>query len=127
MFLSKNKKKTKIRASNPSTLVLKVVKSLSMKVSATTISSYGVYAKIYGQWIVLKLSGLTITKSKSELNLKVQNLELLTLQISRNYFQAMIFSLNEIFLLYLVILCRSFCSYICRIHAKTGRGALPVL
>ena len=63
----------------------------------------------------------------SELNLKVQNLELLTSQISRNYFQAKIFSLNEIFLLYLVILCRSFCSYICRIHAKTGRGALPVL
>ena len=65
MFLSKNKKKTtKITASNLAMLVLKVVKSLSMKVFATTISSYGVYVNIYGQWNVLKLSGLTITKSK---------------------------------------------------------------
>ena len=65
MFLSKKKKKkTKITASNLAMLVLKVVKSLSMKVFATTISSYGVYVNIYGQWNVLKLSGLTITKSK---------------------------------------------------------------
>ena len=65
MFLSKNKKKkTKITASNLAMLVLKVVKSLSMKVFATTISSYGVYVNIYGQWNVLKLSALTFTKSK---------------------------------------------------------------
>ena len=66
-----------------------------MKVFATTISSYGVNAKLYGQRNGLKLSGLAMAKSKSELNLNVQFLELLISQICRNYFQAMIFSLNK--------------------------------
>ena len=66
-----------------------------MKVFAATVSSYGVNAKLYRQRKELKLSGLGITKSKSELNLKAQFLELLISQVCRNYFQAMIFSLNK--------------------------------
>ena len=73
-----------------------------MKVFAATVCSYGVNAKLYSQRKELKLSGLGITKSKSELNLKAQFLELLISQICRNYFQAMIFSLNKL-LLHLVI------------------------
>ena len=71
------------------------VKSLSIKVFAATISSYGVNAKLYGYGNGLKLSGLAMVKSKSELKLKRKFLELLTSQICRNYFQAMIFSLNK--------------------------------
>ena len=88
-------KKTKQRASILAVLELKVVNSLLMKVFVTIIVSYGVNAKIYGQRDVLKLSGLAMTKSKSELNLKIQFLELVTSRIRRNDFQAMIFSLNK--------------------------------
>ena len=116
-------RKAKLRASILAVLVLKVVKDLSLKVFATTIRSYGVNAKLCGQRNGLKLSRLAMIKSKSELNLKVQFLELLTSQICRNYFQATIFSLNKSTItsrhLY-----RSFCAYICRIYAKTGLGTL---
>ena len=88
-------KKTKQRASILAVLELKVVNSLLMKVFVNIIVSYGVNAKIYGQRNVLKLSGLAMTKSKSELNLKIQFLELVTSRIRRNDFQAMIFSLNK--------------------------------
>ena len=73
-----SKKPTKLKASILTVLVLKVVKSLSMKVFRTTITFYAVNAKLYGQRNGLKLSGLTMAKSKAELNLKVQFLELLT-------------------------------------------------
>ena len=56
---------------------------------------YGVNAKFYGQRNGLKLFRLAMAKSKSQLNLKVQFLKLLTSEIYRNYFQAMIFSLNK--------------------------------
>ena len=85
MVLSKEKKI--LRTSILEVLVMMVVKS--------TIISYGINAKLYGQRNGLKLSGLAVDKSKSELNLKVQLLELLISQICRNYFQAMIFSLNK--------------------------------
>ena len=93
MVLSKEKKI--LRTSILEVLVMKLVKSLSMKVFVATIISYGINAKLYGQRNGLKLSGLAVDKSKSELNLKVQLLELLISQICRNYFQAMIFSLNK--------------------------------
>ena len=76
-------------------LVLKVVMSLSIKAFLATISSYGVNANLYGQTTELKLSELAMAKSKSELNLKPQFLELLTSQIRINYFQAMTLSLNK--------------------------------
>ena len=62
-------RKTKLRASIIVVFVLKVVKSLSMKVFAATISSYGGSAKLYGQRNELKLSGLAMAKSKLKLNL----------------------------------------------------------
>ena len=55
-----SKKPTKIRASVLAVLVLKVVKSSSMNVSAATISSYGVNAKLFGQRNGLKLSELAM-------------------------------------------------------------------
>ena len=68
-------------------MVLVLIKSLSIKVFATTVSSYGVNAKLYGQRNRLKPSGLAMTKSEL--------IKLLTSQICRNYFQAMIFGLNK--------------------------------
>ena len=55
-------KKNKAKGFNLAVLVLKVVKSLSMKAFAATIRSYGVNAKLYGQRSGLKLSGLAMTK-----------------------------------------------------------------
>ena len=119
-------KKTKLRGSILVVLVLKLVKSLLMKVFAAAISSYRINAKIYGYRNGLKLSELTMTKSKSELNLKVPFLELLTSQVCRNHFQAMIFSLNKVTITsrhwY-----RSFCAYICRIYEKKGLGTVSPL
>ena len=88
-------RKTKLRASILAVLLLKVLKSLSMKVFAATISYCRVNAKRYGQKNRLKLSGLAMDKSKSEFYLKMQFLELLASQICKNYFQAMTFSLNK--------------------------------
>ena len=116
MVLSKEKKI--LRTSILEVLVMKVVKS--------TIISYGINAKFYGQRNGLKLSGLAVDKSKSELNLKVQLLELLISQICRNYFQAMIFSLNK-FTITSRHWYRSFCVYFLRIYAKTGLRTLPLL
>ena len=124
MVLSKEKKI--LRTSILEVLVMKVVKSLSMKVFVATIISYGINAKLYGQRNGLKLSGLAVDKSKSELNLKVQLLELLISQICRNYFQAMIFSLNK-FTITSRHWYRSFCVYILRIYAKMGLRTLPLL
>ena len=116
MVLSKEKKI--LRTSILEVLVMMVVKS--------TIISYGINAKLYGQRNGLKLSGLAVDKSKSELNLKVQLLELLISQICRNYFQAMIFSLNK-FTITSRHWYRSFCVYFLRIYAKMGLRTLPLL
>ena len=70
-------KEAKLRVSILAAFVLKELKSLSMKVFVATITSYGVNTKPYDQRNELKLSGLAMTKSKSELKLKVQFLELL--------------------------------------------------
>ena len=70
-------KEAKLRVSILTAFVLKELKSLSMKVFVATITSYGVNTKPYDQRNELKLSGLAMTKSKSELKLKVQFLELL--------------------------------------------------
>ena len=66
-----------------------------MKLFATTVSSYGETAKHYDQKNQLKLSRFAMAKSKSKLSMKIQFLKLLTSQICRNYFEAMIFSLNK--------------------------------
>ena len=70
-------KEAKLRVSILAAFVLKELKSLSMKVFVATITSYGVNTKPYDQRNELKLSVLAMTKSKSELKLKVQFLELL--------------------------------------------------
>ena len=98
-------------------MVLVLIKSLSIKVFATTVSSYGVNAKLYGQRNRLKPSGLAMTKSEL--------IKLLTSQICRNYFQAMIFGLNK-FTMTSRHWYRSFSSYICRIHVKMGLGTQPI-
>ena len=54
--------KAKVWVSILAALPLKVLKSLSMKVFAATISSYRVNAKLYGQRNRLKLSGLAMAK-----------------------------------------------------------------
>ena len=56
--------KKKLSTSILVVLVLKVVKSLSMRVFAATTRPYGVNEKRYGQRNGLKLSGLAIAKSK---------------------------------------------------------------
>ena len=120
------KRKTKLRSSILVILVLKVVKSLSMKIFAAALSTYLVNTKRYNQRNGLMLSGLAMVKSKSELNLNAQFLKLLIFQICRNYFQAMISKFKEIYYS-ISSLIQGFWAYICRIHAKTGLRTLPLL
>ena len=97
-----------------------------------TESLSGYYKFLWSKWKTLwseertEAFWFSNSQIKIRLNLKVKFLELLTSQICRNYFQAMIFSLNK-FTVISRHLYRGFCAYICRIYAKTGLGTLPPL
>ena len=79
--------------------------------------------KLYGQRNGLKLSGLAMASQNQNWTWRCS---FANCSHHKNYFQAMIFSLNK-FTIISRHWYRSFCAYICRIHAKTGLRTLPLL